>query len=136
MTPDEIGTPAADAHEAAVVETVAKGPRSVETTREKVERWILYFVLAAVFVVGPAVYLTYRFAHATDSSLHTQCRFYYGVALVSGPTIPKQTTAVGLAILSGGRVAYEGLGCTPPQGQPQIPPAAPAVAAVLPPGFH
>lgn len=71
-------------------------------------------------------------ASQANVSIASQCEFYYGAALASGPTLTTTLTKVGLSILVGARQAYEGLGCD----IGPIPDPAPQVKAALPAGVH
>lgn len=71
-------------------------------------------------------------ASQANVSIASQCEFYYGAALASGPTIPASTSKLGLTLFVGARQAYEGLGCD----IGPIPDPAPQVKAALPPGVH
>lgn len=134
-------------------EIIKKGPSIFMTRKQKFERYLLWVVTVVVAVLVVVVLTVRATAHQSEQasaranaavaqanlsiqqaavSIASQCLFFYGVGLASGPTIPNITTKTGLSILVGARVAYEGLGCR----LGPLPKAAPEVAANLPPGTH
>lgn len=125
---------------------VKKGPDQFLTRGQRFERYLLRACAVALIVLGIWVWATNSVAHQANNaakkatvataqanvSIASQCEFYYGAALASGPTLATPVSKVGLAILVGARQAYEGLGCD----IGPIPAPAPQVKAALPPGVH
>lgn len=112
MTFDEIGTPAGDEHENQIIKDLAVGPKARESTRDRIERYVLYFVLLAVFVGGPSVYVTYKLAHTTQENLSALCPAFRDIATVTipppTPSAPPATgTPTSVQIVGDFRNAYD-----------------------------
>lgn len=108
---------ALDARADEVIETVKK-PRRTDSRRTRVERAILYFLLAAMLIGGPAVYVTYKIAHTAEQNLALLCPVFRSVATSTIPpaTTPVQGTPTGIQIIGQLRIAYEAY-CVPGYGK-------------------
>lgn len=131
MTPEQIGTPEANEHENRVIESIVK-PRGQESLRDRLERWFLYFVIVAVFVGGPSLYVVYKIAHSTQQNLSLICPAFKDVA---NSKIPPATTPVtagtpaSIQVIGDLRIAYLAF-CVPKFGVLD-PVADPRLAAFL-----
>lgn len=134
------------AEDPTIRQIVKRGPDQFLTRRQRFDKYLARACAVGLVALGIWLYATNSVAHQANTaarkantataqanvSIASQCEFYYGAALASGPTLPAPVSKIGLALLVGARQAYEGLGCD----LGPIPAPAPQVKAALPAGVH
>lgn len=122
----------------AVLAIVNGGTGHFLTTRQKIERCVLWVLVAAVVVVGAGLVVVNAVAHQAkdasnkaNASVQASCQFWHDLAEVPSSATSTKTL---FTILADARIAYAGLNCVRITGA--LPAPEPGVAALLPPGVH
>lgn len=122
----------------AVQAIVNGGTSQFLTRRQRIERYVLWFLVVAVIALGGGYLVVNGVAHQAQdasakasASVQASCQFWHDLALVPSSAASTKTL---FTILADARIAYSGLNCVAHTGE--LPAPDPSVAALLPPGMH
>lgn len=108
------------------------------TRRQKIDRYLLWFLCVAVAVLAVGTFVVNGVAHQArdasskaSASVQASCQFWHDLALLP---LSSATTKTGYQIVADARVAYSGLHCTTHTGV--LPAPIARVAVLLPPGVR